>query len=41
MIDHDAAGLVFEVQTPETGEPAWRYSDPENVEFRIHMKRVG
>lgn len=36
----DANGLVFEVQTPETGEPAWRYSDPERAEYRLHMKRV-
>ena len=36
----DAAGLVFEVQEPGTGEPAWRYSDPDRTEFRIHVKRV-
>lgn len=36
----DAAGLVFEVQEPNTGEPAWRYSDPDRTEFRVHCKRV-
>lgn len=30
---------TFEVQTPDTGEPAWRYSD--DLTYRIHCKRVG
>lgn len=35
-----ADGKVFEVQTPDNGEPAWRYSDPDETEYRIHVKRV-
>jgi hypothetical protein len=33
--------LVFEVKTPRTGEPAWRYSDPTRTVYRVHAKRVG
>lgn len=35
----DGTTLVFEVVTPDTGEPAWRYSDPQNTVWRIHVKR--
>lgn len=31
---------VFEVMRPSTGEPAWRYSDPGQTVYRIHVKRV-
>jgi hypothetical protein len=31
---------VFEVITPDTGEPAWRYSDPGLTVWRIHTKEV-
>lgn len=34
------SGLTFEVQEPGTGEPAWRYSDPERTQYRLHTKRV-
>ncbi len=36
----DAAGLVFEIQDTNTGDPAWRYTDPTRVEYRIHTMRV-
>lgn len=32
--------LTFELMTPATGEPAWRYSDPERTFLRVHVKRV-
>lgn len=35
------AGLTFEVQTPDVGEPAWRYSDPGRTDYRLHTKQVG
>lgn len=35
----DSEGRVFEVVTPDTGEPAWRYSDPQHTTWRIHTKR--
>jgi len=31
--------LTFEV-LPVTGEPAWRYSDPDRTRYRVHVKRV-
>jgi hypothetical protein len=34
------AGRVFEIVTPGTGEPAWRWSDPQHTAYRIHTKRV-
>lgn len=37
----DGAVVTFEAQTPDTGEPCWRYSDPERTTYRIHCKRVG
>jgi hypothetical protein len=36
----DADGLVFELMDTPTGEPAWRHSDPERTEYRLHMKKV-
>lgn len=36
----DGVGVVFEVMTPDTGEPAWRWSDPARSVYRIHCKRV-
>ena len=33
-------GEVYEVLTPGTGEPAWRWSDPAHISYRIHTKRV-
>lgn len=36
----DGETVTFEVMTPATGEPAWRYSDSERTFFRIHTKRV-
>jgi len=32
--------LVFEVQTPDTGERHWRYTGPDETEYRIHTNRV-
>lgn len=36
----NGTAVVFEVLTPDTGEPAWRYSDPTRTVWRIHTKRV-
>ena len=33
-------GEVYEVLTPGTGEPSWRWSDPAHSTYRIHTKRV-
>lgn len=33
-------GVVYELQTPDTGEPAWRFSDADGTEYRLHVKRV-
>lgn len=35
----DGTAKVFEVVTPDTGEPAWRYSDPQHTVWRIHVKQ--
>lgn len=35
----DGVACVFEVMTPATGEPAWRYSDPGRTLWRIHVKQ--
>jgi hypothetical protein len=38
----DGAAVVFEIVTPDTGEPAYRWSDGETrVTWRVHTKRVG
>jgi hypothetical protein len=35
------SGRVYEVSSPDTGEPAWRPSDDRNdTRYRIHAKRV-
>ena len=31
---------VYEVMTPDTGEPAWRLSEATGVSWRIHAKQV-
>lgn len=31
---------TWEVKGPETGEPAWRWSDHTRTRFRIHLNRV-
>lgn len=36
----DSTVRVFEVCTPGTGEPAWRYSDTGFGVYRIHTKLV-
>ena len=36
----DGATSTFEVITPDTGEPAWRWSDPSHTRWRIHVKQV-
>lgn len=35
----NGVGHVFEV-TPRDGEPAWRYSDRQRTDVRLHTKRV-
>lgn len=37
----DGTALTLELMIPQTGEPAWRYSDPERTRIRLHCKRVG
>lgn len=32
--------MTFEVVTPDTGEPEWRYSDQTRLIYRLHVKRV-
>ncbi len=32
--------VTFEVTTPDTGEPAWRYADQTRAIYRLHVKRV-
>lgn len=34
-------GQVYEVQDTNTGEPAWRFSDADRTEWRIHVKKAG
>lgn len=36
----DGAAVVFELQDTDTGEPCWRWSDPQRTEYRCHVKRV-
>lgn len=35
----DGTAITFECQTPENGEPAWRYTD-DRAQYRLHCKRV-
>lgn len=37
----DGVAVTFEVQTPDTGEPAARHSDPQRTTWRIHVKGPG
>lgn len=37
----NGVACVFEVQRPDTGEPAWRFSDPTRTAYRLHVKQVG
>jgi hypothetical protein len=34
-------GVVFEVMSPDSNSPPWRYSDPYRRTYRIHTKQVG
>jgi hypothetical protein len=36
----DGVTTTFEIVTPNTGEPAWRWSDPSHTRWRIHTKKV-
>lgn len=36
----NGAAKTFEVMTPETGEPAWRYANELRQHYRIHCKAV-
>ena len=36
----DGESVRWEVMTPNTGEPAWRYSDTQRTMVRLHTKRV-
>lgn len=31
---------TFEVMKPDTGEPAWRWSDTGETTYRLHVKKV-
>jgi len=31
---------TFEVMTPDTGEPSWRFSDQGRTVYRLHTKQV-
>lgn len=31
---------VWEIKTPGTGEPAWRWSDPQHTRYRVHTTQV-
>ena len=32
--------LIYEIMPTDTGEPAWRWSDPYRQRYRIHVKLV-
>jgi len=36
----DGVLTMFEVMTPNTGEPAYRWSDAAHTRWRIHVKKV-
>lgn len=36
----EGVACVFECMVPDTGEPAWRYSDSSRTLYRLHMKQV-
>lgn len=31
---------VYEIISPDNGEPAWRWSDPQHTIYRVHTKQV-
>ncbi|VTS01568.1 unnamed protein product [Gemmata massiliana] len=43
VVEHVVDGVTqkFEVLPPATGEPEWRYSDPDRTLFRVHCKHKG
>ncbi len=36
----DGLTRTWEIKTPGTGEPAWRWSDPQHTRYRIHTIQV-
>lgn len=36
----DGEQRIYEIMTPNTGEPAWRWSDPQHTVYRLHVKVV-
>ncbi len=36
----DGTTVTFEVMPTDTGEPAFRYSDPQRTVWRLHCKKV-
>lgn len=36
----NGTAMTLDLMTPQTGEPAWRYSDPQRELLRVHCKRV-
>ena len=36
----DGEMVTWEIMTPQTGEPAFRFSDAERTMYRIHCQRV-
>ena len=37
---HGGVAKTYAVSSPDTGEPAWKWSDHYATRFRIHLKRV-
>jgi len=37
----NGTAMIFQVMTPDTGEPSWRYSDTQRTLYQLHVKRVG
>ena len=37
----NGTAVTLELMTPQTGEPPWRYSDPQRELLRVHCKRTG
>ena len=36
----DGTTEVYEIISPDTGETAWRWSDPQHTIYRLHTKQV-
>lgn len=36
----NGTACIFRVLPPQSGEPAWRWSDPERTILRVHVKQV-